>query len=330
MLQDSLPSILTACRSRRVLVVGDVMLDRFVRGNVSRISPEAPVPVVHVTREDAYPGGAANVARNLAPFAGKVHVLGVTGTGPLTAQLHDLLTEHGIDTSGLLASEEHETIVKTRVVARGQQVARIDRETIKAPSPALIARALTWLEAKLPEVDAVIIEDYAKGFLTQEFVDAITQRVTARGIPVTVDPNPGNPLRWHQATTIKPNRKEAFEAAGVPDPGEVPLSVLLAILPDLADRLRGKWDTRQLLITLGEHGMVLLGQPLYHTPTRAREVFDVSGAGDTAIALYTLALAAGCPAPQAAEISNLASGVVVAKAGTATLTPEELLEAAAG
>ena len=332
MQRDSLPAILAACRTRRVLVVGDVMLDRFIRGNVSRISPEAPVPVVHVTREDAYPGGAANVARNLAPFAGKVHVLGVTGTGPLTEQLHGLLTGHGIDTSGLLASGEHETIVKTRVVARGQQVVRIDRETIKAPSPALIARTLAWLDKKLPEVDAVIIEDYAKGFLTQELVDAITQRVTARGIPVTVDPNPGNPLRWHQATTVKPNRKEAFEAAGIPDPGDVPLATLLAILPSLADRLREKWDTRQLLITLGEHGMALLekGQPLYHTPTRAREVFEVSGAGDTAIALYTLALAAGCPAPQAAEISNLASGVVVAKAGTATLTPEELLEAADG
>ncbi|MDB6071216.1 MAG: carbohydrate kinase [Verrucomicrobiales bacterium] len=330
MKRESLPAILAACRTRRVLVVGDVMLDRFIRGNVSRISPEAPVPVVHVTREDAYPGGAANVARNLAPFAGKVHVLGVTGTGPLTDQLHGLLTEHGIDTSGLLASDEHETIVKTRVVARGQQVARIDRETIKAPSPALIARALAWLDAKLPEIDAVIIEDYAKGFLTQELVDAITARVTARGIPVTVDPNPGNPLHWHQATTIKPNRKEAFEAANVPDPGDVPLSTLLAILPGLADRLRAKWDTRQLLITLGEHGMALLetDRPLYHTPTRAREVFDVSGAGDTAIALYTLALAAGCPAPQAAEISNLASGIVVAKAGTATLTPAELLDAA--
>jgi D-glycero-beta-D-manno-heptose-7-phosphate kinase len=328
--RDALPAILTACRTRRILVVGDVMLDRFIRGNVSRISPEAPVPVVHVTREDAYPGGAANVARNLAPFAGSVHVLGVTGTGPLTDQLHGLLTQHGIDTSGLLASDEHETIVKTRVVARGQQVARIDRETIKAPSPALIARALTWLDAKLPEVDAIIIEDYAKGFLTQELVDAITHRAAARNLPVTIDPNPGNPLRWHQATAIKPNRKEAFEAAGVPDPGEIPLARLLDLLPGLGGKLRQHWDTRQLLITLGEHGMALLeeNQPLYHTPTRAREVFDVSGAGDTAIALYTLALSAGCPAPQAAEISNLASGIVVAKAGTATLTPEELLAAA--
>ncbi len=330
--RDSLPAILEACRAQRVLVVGDVMLDRFIWGSVSRISPEAPVPVVHVTREDAYPGGAANVARNLAPFAGRVHVLGVTGTGPLTDQLHSLLSEHGIDTSGLMASPEHETIVKTRVVARGQQVARIDRETIKAPSPALVARALEWLDQRLPEVDAVILEDYAKGFLTQELVDAVTRRAAARGLPVTVDPNPGNPLNWHQATTVKPNRKEAFEAAGLADPGEIPLAALLERLPALGTRLWETWDTAQLLITLGEHGMALLekNRPLYHTPTRAREVFDVSGAGDTAIALYTLALAAGCPAPQAAEISNLASGVVVAKAGTATLTPAELLEAADG
>ena len=327
-----LPAILALCRTRRVMVVGDVMLDRFIRGNVTRISPEAPVPVVQVTREDAYPGGAANVARNLAPFAGRVHVLGVTGTGPLTDQLLGLLSQDGIDTSGLLASEEHETIVKTRVVARGQQVVRIDREIIKPPSPALVARALAWLDEKLPEVDAIIIEDYAKGFLTQELVDAITQRAAACGLPVTVDPNPGNPLSWHGATTIKPNRKEAFEAAGLPDPGDVPLPVLLQTLPGLAVKLWEKWDARQLLITLGEHGMALLqkDQPLHHTPTRAREVFDVSGAGDTAIALYTLALAAGCPATQAAEISNLASGVVVAKAGTATLTPAELLAAADG
>lgn len=327
---ENLAAILDICRTRRVLVVGDVMLDRFVRGNVSRISPEAPVPVVHVTREDAYPGGAANVARNLAPFAKSVHVLGVTGTGALTDQLHGLLTEHGIDTSGLLECADHETTVKTRVVARGQQVARIDRETIQSPSPALVIRALAWLDKKLPETDAVIIEDYAKGFLTQQLVDAVTQRAAACGLPVTVDPNPGNPLRWHQATAIKPNRKEAFEAAGLSDPGEIPLAGLLELLPVLGTRLWEKWDARQLLITLGENGMALLekDQPIYHTPTRAREVFDVSGAGDTAIALYTLALAAGCSAPQSAEISNLASGVVVAKAGTATLTPAELLAAA--
>ena len=324
---DKIRYFLEAFRSLRVLVVGDVMLDRFIWGNVTRISPEAPVPVVHVTREDAYPGGAANVARNLAPFAGRVSVLGVTGPGPLTEQLHALLVSGDIDTSGLLEDAEHETIVKTRIIARSQQVARIDRERVRPPSAALQARALDWLDERLPEVDAVILEDYDKGFLTQELVDAVTARAAARGIPITVDPNPGNPLRWHQATAVKPNRKEAFAAAGLRDPGDVPLAELLTALAPLGDRLFEIWDTEQLLITLGEHGMALLRKdaPLYHTPTRAREVFDVSGAGDTAIALFTLALAAGATPQEAAEISNVASGIVVGKVGTATLTPEELL-----
>ena len=331
MTRTELTALLPAFRARRVMVVGDVMLDRFIRGNVSRISPEAPVPVVHVTREDAYPGGAANVARNLAPFAGGVSVLSVTGPGPHTAQLHDLLRADNIDTSGLLEDADHETIVKTRVVARSQQVARIDRERIQAPSAALLARVMSWFQEKLPETDAVIIEDYAKGFLTQELVDAITAAAAARGVPVTVDPNPGNPLHWHRTAVIKPNRREAFEAARLADPGDVPLAELLTALAPLGDRLFAQWDTSSLLITLGEHGMALLekGKPLHHTPTRAREVFDVSGAGDTAIALYTLALAAGAPARVAAEISNIASGIVVGKAGTATLTEAELLEACA-
>lgn len=328
MTSERLRALLSSFRGLRVLVIGDVMLDRFIRGNVTRISPEAPVPVLHVTREDAYPGGAANVARNLASFAGGVSVLGITGEGALTEQLHRLLTDHGIDTSGLLASPEHETIVKTRVIARGQQIARIDRETIKAPSPELEARALAWLEARLPETDAVIIEDYAKGFLTQSFVDAATALAAARGVPLTVDPNPGNPLRWRQAAAVKPNRREAFAAAGLPDPGDVSLEELLATLPALGKRLFELWDTRLLLVTLGEHGMALLerdGTTPYHTPAQAREVFDVSGAGDTAIALFTLALAAGANPAEAAELSNRASSIVVGKTGTATLTPEELL-----
>ncbi len=330
MTRSHLETHIAAMRPLRVLVVGDVMLDRFIRGNVSRISPEAPVPVVHVTREDAYPGGAANVARNLAPFAGSVSVLSVVGIGSHTEQLKELLSADGIDTSGLLMDAAHETIVKTRVVARHQQVARIDRERVQAPSPELQARLLAWYADRLPETDAIIIEDYAKGLLTQDLVDAMTAQAAAAGVLVTVDPNPGNPLRWHQAAAVKPNRKEAYTAAAIPDPGDVPLPALLASLETLGDKLFQTWDTQRLLITLSEHGMVLLekNHPPYHTPTRAREVFDVSGAGDTAIALFTLSLAAGASAREAAEISNIASGLVVAKAGTARLTVAELLDGA--
>lgn len=320
---------LSRFRGLRVMVIGDIMLDRFIWGNVTRISPEAPVPVVHVVREDAYPGGAANVARNLAPFAGRVDVLGVTGAGLLTDQLLGLLEAGGIATDGILVSHEHETIVKTRIIARSQQMARIDRETIRPPSPETLARALGWFRSQLPETDAVILEDYAKGFLTQELVDVVLREAAAAGVLVSVDPNPGNPLRWHGATVIKPNRREAFAAAGLMDPGDVSEAELMKALVSLGEALFAKWETRMLLITLGEHGMALLepGKPVYHTPTRAREVFDVSGAGDTAIALFTLALAAGASAPDAAELSNMASGIVVGKVGTATLSPDELLAA---
>ena len=329
MQREQLAPQLERFRDLKVMVVGDVMLDRFIWGNVTRISPEAPVPVVHVVREDAYPGGAANVARNLAPFAGWVDVMGLVGEGALTDQLLGLLRAAGIDTGGLLISPEHETIVKTRIIARSQQVARIDRETIRPIGAALETRSLEWFRERLGDTDAVIIEDYAKGFLSQRMVDAMTAAAVEAGVPVTVDPNPGNPLEWRGVTVVKPNRREAFAAAGLPDPGEVSEAELILALGPLGEALFAKWDTRLLLITLGEHGMALLerGRPVYHTPTRAREVFDVSGAGDTAIALFTLALAAGADPREAAELSNVASGIVVGKIGTATLTPEELLAA---
>jgi D-glycero-beta-D-manno-heptose-7-phosphate kinase len=326
-----LSDLLARFRSKKVLVVGDLMLDRFLWGNVTRISPEAPVPVVHVTRETAYAGGAANVARNLAKFASQVSVLGLTGVGPLTEQLIGLLKEDAVDTSGVIEDPGHETIVKTRVVARSQQVVRIDRECLSPLSPASLAKAEAWLAEHLAEFDAIILEDYAKGFLTQELVDAVIRTAVPGQQLITVDPNPSNPLQWRSVDTIKPNRKEAFAAAGMTDPGEVSEAELLAVLPALGEKLFAKWGTQRLLITLGEHGMALLerGRPIYHTPTRAREVFDVSGAGDTAVALFTLALAAGASGAEAAEISNLASGIVVGKIGTATVTPAELLAAAA-
>jgi D-beta-D-heptose 7-phosphate kinase/D-beta-D-heptose 1-phosphate adenosyltransferase len=330
---SQLQPYLEAFRSKRVLVIGDVMLDRFLWGNVSRISPEAPVPIVHVTRESAYPGGAANVARNLAPFASKVHLLGITGADSHSKQLAELLEETGIDTSGIIQDPAQETIVKTRVISRSQHVVRIDRERLQPASEATWDKIWAWLDPKLGELDAIILEDYAKGLITQEFVDQLAAKLHGHQIILTVDPNPSNPIHWKGATAIKPNRKEAFAAARMADPGDVSETDLLARLPALAERLFSEWEAQLLLITLGEHGMALLenaptaGAAPYHTPTRAREVFDVSGAGDTAIALFTLALAAGATGAVAAEISNIASGIVVGKIGTATVTPAELLAA---
>lgn len=325
---DRLRALITSFESKRILVVGDIMLDRFLWGNVSRISPEAPVPVVEVTRESSYPGGAANVARNLIPFCESVSVLGIAGTGSDALELLDLLNQQRIDTSSVIQNKAHRTIVKTRVIAQSQQVVRIDHEEPRQPSAEDIARVLAHLNDRMDSLDAIIIEDYAKGLISQELVDGIAAIAGKHNVTITVDPNPKNPIAWKAAAAIKPNRKEAFEAAGIADPSG---AIDDAMLGTVASNLFEKWGTEALLITLGDHGMALVDQTStspYRIPTRAKEVFDVSGAGDTAIALFTLALTAGATYQEAAEVSNLASGVVVGKIGTATLTSAELLDAA--
>lgn len=306
-------------RGLRVLVVGDVMLDRFVRGKVTRISPEAPVPVVTVTEEAAFPGGAANVARNLAACGVGVELCGWVGADEAGRELKRLLVREKIGTSGVQVHPAMPTVVKTRVVARGQQLVRVDREQAPALDKGVLARMEAHLIGMIPGVDAVIVEDYGKGFVTQGLVNRIVELTKRGGVPLMVDPNPNNPLCWRGATAIKPNRAEAYHVAGMPlDDSE-------ESLVRVAARLRSIWQVPLLLITLGERGMALFekGRKPYLSPTKAREVFDVSGAGDTSIALFTVALAAGCPASLAVEIANHAAGVVVGKLGTATLTMNE-------
>ncbi|MDD5199632.1 MAG: PfkB family carbohydrate kinase [Terrimicrobiaceae bacterium] len=325
--RDRIHNILSAASSKRILVIGDVMLDEFVWGRVSRISPEAPVPVVEVSKESSYPGGAANVARNLAEFTRSVRVLGVVGRDGYGAHLRGLLEEEGIQTDCLVEVAGVPTIVKTRIIARQQQVVRVDRETRAAPSAGTLRAILAQVDRVLPETDAIIFEDYGKGLIAQELKDGVCALARTRGILVTVDPNPANPLDWSGVTAIKPNRAEAFAAAGIP-PGEPAADPMRdAPLLEAGRRLIERWRVGQLLITLGEHGMLLFddGAPPYHTPTRAQEVFDVSGAGDTAIALYTLALTAGATAREAAELANHGSGIVVGKLGTATVDAAELV-----
>ncbi len=315
---------------KKVLVVGDIMLDRFIWGSVSRISPEAPVPVVNVEKEAVYPGGAANVARNLVPFAQEVHIVGQVGKDQDGELLVGTLGAGGIDASGVLCNEFGETITKTRIIARKQQVVRFDREKITRLDSNQVMQVKAYLSEHCDELDGLIISDYGKGFITQELVDAIVPVANAAGIIVTVDPNPKNPLKWQGVTAVKPNRAEAFREVGIDDSYWQPESDPLedALLMRVGQELLNRWGTELVQITLGEQGMLLFerdGEP-HHIPTVAREVFDVSGAGDTAIALFTLSLAAGASPLQAAEISNHASGIVVGKLGTATLSPTELRE----
>jgi D-glycero-beta-D-manno-heptose-7-phosphate kinase len=327
---DRLQQVLAEGATRSIAVLGDVMLDRFIYGKVSRISPEAPVPVVEVIEETDYPGGAANVARNLRPFCRDIFICGITGRDTHGVDLRRLLSDGAISTDLLIDCPGHSTTVKTRVIARHQQVVRVDRERRIAPSVESRRSLLQLLREKAPQLDGLILEDYGKGLVDQSLVDEIREIFSATDTIVTVDPNPGNPLHWRGFTAVKPNRLEAFAAAGEPaaEPGEHPLEdrALLRV----GEKLLSMWEPRMLLVTLGEHGMMLFqpGQDPFHIPTVAREVFDVSGAGDTAIALFTTALCAGATAEEAAEISNLASGVVVGKLGTASLEPEELISAA--
>jgi rfaE bifunctional protein kinase chain/domain len=284
------------------------------------------VPVVAVDRETSYPGGAANVARNLHEFTPQTAVLGLAGEDAAGTRLRDLLAAGGIGTDGVV-TRAGPTTVKTRIIARTQQVVRVDRELVEPAGPAQRKALLAALDAALPQTDGVILEDYGKGFFDEELSGEIIRRARAAGCIVAVDPNPGNPLPWRGATVVKPNRHEAFAAAGLPwsEPSAHPLEDKQLL--QVGQSLLAKWEADQLLITLSELGMLLFtkdGQR-HHTPTRAREVFDVSGAGDTAIALYTLALCAGATPVEASEIANHASGVVVGKLGTATLTPAELL-----
>lgn len=319
--------IIDKMADRHALTAGDLMLDEFIWGRVSRISPEAPVPVVAVDRETHYPGGAANVARNLREFTMRAGVLGLIGNDAAGTRLCQLLEAGGIGTNAVIAREGGPTTVKTRIIARTQQVVRVDRERIEAPGRSERIALLAALERALPEADAVILEDYGKGLLDADLATEIIRRARGAGCTVAVDPNTCNPLPWKGATVIKPNRHEAFAAAGIPWSEPTPNPLEDKTLLKVAEILLTEWETDQLLITLSELGMLLITRDglRHHTPTRAREVFDVSGAGDTAIALYTLALCAGAAPIEAAEIANHASGVVVGKLGTATLRPEELL-----
>lgn len=311
----------------RVLVVGDVMLDQFLWGRVSRISPEAPVPVVDLERESLMPGGAANVARNLAALGVPATLVGVVGRDDAAGPLRRLLQEQGVDCGGLLASAGRMTTRKVRIVAHQQQVARVDRETRGDVDPALTRRLLAAVDRGLPGAAAVIVGDYGKGVVTQPLLDGLKERCRRHGVWLSLDPKPVHRLDLAGLSLITPNRKEVFELAGVADTAAVASPMDDAGLREAVRRLLTTLEPALLLVTLGEQGMFLCRQdePPHHIPTMAREVFDVSGAGDTVIATFTLAIAAGASPLEAAILSNHAAGVVVGKVGTAVVSPEELL-----
>jgi rfaE bifunctional protein kinase chain/domain len=319
---EVLSSAVGRFRAMKVLVFGDVMLDRFVWGSVTRISPEAPVPVVEVCRQTSCPGGAANVAANIASLGGGAFPLAVSGNDADGEELRALFRQLGIHTGGLLTDKGRATSVKTRIIAHHQQVCRTDREDHTPLAPGLQRAALDWFRKNLDRVDAVIISDYAKGLVSPTMLKKILPAARAAGKIVCVDPKLRNLAAYRPATVITPNLLEAERAAG------------MSIHDDKSLVAAGKKILRQtgidhLLVTRGEHGMALFDSNtpprVTQIPTLAREVYDVTGAGDTVISTLTLGLASGLSILEAAILSNIAAGIVVGKLGTAAVTPEELL-----
>lgn len=319
--------ILSAATKVRAIVVGDAMLDQFIWGHVSRISPEAPVPVVDFDSESFIPGGAANVARNLTALKMPTELFGVVGRDSSATHLKKLLDDHHIGRDGMLANPRRFTSVKTRIVAQQQQMVRLDRETRQDLDAAGTARLLAALEPNLDGTAAVIVGDYGKGVVTQPLLDAIKSLCRKRGIWLSLDPKPVHHLDLRGLSLITPNRREAFELAGIRDTTRNANPLADAHLMLVVKKLLEELKPVLLLVTLGELGMLLCraGKKPFHIPTRAKEVFDVSGAGDTVIASFTLAIAAGASPVEAAILSNHAAGIVVGKVGTATTTPEELI-----
>lgn len=309
----------------RILVIGDFILDQFVWGSVDRISPEAPVPVVNVQRESYMPGGSLNVANNIRTLGGTVYPCGVVGRDLAGRMLLKVMRREGIETGGIIYDPSRPTSLKTRIIAHSQQVVRFDREKIHDISAEDIRRIVRFVRQKMSQADVVVIEDYGKGVIQAALLKEVVALAKKYKKPVLVDPKEKHFSYYAGVTALTPNRKEAYTAYEngrakkdkKPDLEEVGFGLIKQL------------KSEAMLITLGEDGMALFEKNGYVTkiPTMAREVYDVSGAGDTVISILGLALAVGANMREAAILSNLAAGIVVGKLGTATVSARELQEA---
>ncbi len=303
----------------RLLVVGDIMVDRYLWGRVSRISPEAPVPVVDVASESLRLGGAANVVHNIAALGGQASLCGVVGNDEMGRRVLRDLREQGISTEGVLVEEGRPTTLKTRVIAHSQQVVRIDQEVREERSDGTIALLLDQIRKQIPALGGIIVSDYCKGVVGAALLEPLFNMALERGLLVAVDPKVRHYPLYRGATVVTPNLEEAAQGSGILIDGEEGLlRAGAAILSALG--------CQAVLITRGEHGMSLFRREgsVTHIPTVAKEVYDVTGAGDTVIGAFTLALASGATYEEAACLSNLAAGIVVGEVGTVPVTRDQL------
>lgn len=323
-MHDKFKEILSRCQGLRLAVVGDCMVDRFLFGECDRISPEAPVPVVKLDREVLKLGGAANVAANIRALGAHVCLLSACGEDDTAAGLRRLLAQQDIEDSGLVALADRPTTVKTRIIAQHQQIVRADRED---PSP-LAGAGQAALLARLEDLgpfDGFVLSDYGKGVLTDPTLHVVIARARQQEKVVVVDPKQGDYRQYRGATSLTPNQREAAAACAMAITDEASLARAGATLLE-------RTAAAAILITRGEHGMTLFLQDghAHHLPTQATEVFDVTGAGDTVIAAYTTALAAGADVVTAASLANHAAGVAVRELGTAAVTAAQVLAMAKG
>ncbi len=331
-----LKSIVSRFSKARILVVGDVILDEYIWGHVTRISPEAPVPVVHAYRRSFMPGGAANVSYNINTLGGKSSIVGVVGQDKNKDILvHQLKARH-IDTKGILSDSKRHTTLKSRIIAKHQQVVRVDWENVDIVSSSVTARIMSFVEKNISKFDAVIIEDYGKGVISERLLSDLIPFVRSKGKIITVDPKEEHFKLYKNVSGITPNLSEAENAIrnlkikDTENKFNIDSDKIFNLndLNSAAKKIINYLGLDSLLVTLGENGMRLFEKngKKTHIPTFAQEVFDVSGAGDTVISAFTLSLACGASFSDAAKIANITAGIVVGKVGTAEVTKQELFK----
>jgi rfaE bifunctional protein kinase chain/domain len=316
----SVKKILKNFDAARIMVIGDLILDESIWGKAERISPEAPVPVVWAQSQSHMPGGASNVAHNIASLGAKVFLLGVIGDDKNGQALVEKLRQENVDCDGILVDPVRPTTVKTRIIAAHQQMVRVDWENVAPLSPEKTKSLIEAVRSRLDDIDAVVIEDYGKGVITPGLLKNVISLARKHKKIITVDPKVEHFSYYKGVTAITPNEKEASAGSGIKITSD-------ADVDRAGWKLLKKLGCEGVLITLGEKGMKLFYKgSLIHVPTVAQEVFDVSGAGDTVISVFTLALACGVKMEEAAALSNVAAGIVVGKVGVAVVTKKEILE----
>ncbi|MBI4653976.1 MAG: D-glycero-beta-D-manno-heptose-7-phosphate kinase [Nitrospirae bacterium] len=303
-----------------ILVIGDLMVDRYIMGKVRRISPEAPVPVVETTEENLLLGGAANVVNNILSLGGRVFVAGTVGRDEMGRVLIHELRERGVNTEGIIVEKDRPTTVKTRIIAHNQQVVRFDKEIKSDISPSTQSFILEYIKDCLPEIKAIILSDYCKGVITQELIKGLIEIAKPNGIFIAVDPKIGHFDYYKGVSFITPNINEASFGSGIEITDEETLNMA-------GETLLKKLKCEAVLITRGEGGMSLFegSGKVTHIPTFARKVYDVTGAGDTVIATFTLCYSAGANMKESAIFANHAAGIVVGELGTAVVTAKDII-----